>query len=217
MANPDSHLNANRNLSSDVPEALESNTNLSPNQPHFDDRSEGIPQSGSSKRNDEDSSSSFIARSDVYLNQTIEIELVEVRKTFAWTFKVVMIAVFAAIILTELAMFSAAVSKNLTPTSTEKALVIQLIQVGFAMFLGAVCVFLGVMVSWLGITSVFAMGAKVRLASSEKTDISLRSAGPGIILLIGGMLLIGVSLFKPIRYQETIENSNTVIQPGSGP
>jgi hypothetical protein len=141
----------------------------------------------------------------------IEIELIEIRKTFTGIFKSMLILIFISVIITLVGIVIVAVSRDVTPTATEKALVVQLIQVGYGMFLGVVCVFLGVMVSWLGITSAYAFGAKGK-SGVVGGDLSLKSSSPGIVLMVGGIILIALSLFKPIKYGETIPTKDTKIQ-----
>jgi hypothetical protein len=41
-------------------------------------------------------------------------------------------------------------------------------------------------------------------------DASLKSASPGLLFFLGGVVLIGVSLYKPITYQEPAQISKKV-------
>lgn len=146
--------------------------------------------------------------------RTAEIELIEVRKAFAPIFKWLSIAVIALIVLAVVAMLFPLLFSELP--ATEKALVVQLIQVGLGMILGYASVFFGVVMSWLGITAAFSTELSGDGAVG-RGKVSLQSAGPGLALLIGGLILIGASLYKPIRYSETLQSPETQVQPDSAP
>jgi len=72
------------------------------------------------------------------------------------------------------------------------------IQVSVGMVMGFISVFIGLMMTWFGINAAFEFNGK----SSDKVDVSLKSASPGLLFFLGGVLLIGFSLYKPITYEE---------------
>jgi Na+/melibiose symporter-like transporter len=137
-------------------------------------------------------------------------EMMEVRKTFAPFFKCMMIGLFfiivAAVVVTIVVIFN----QRIEPA--EKALTVQLVQVSLGMILGHSAIFFGVVMSWLGIAAPFKMGLKGESVGA-KGAFTIVSASPGLVLLAGGLVLIGVSLYKPILYRETIEPPDTVISP----
>ena len=53
--------------------------------------------------------------------------------------------------------------------------------------------------------------------SVGRGNVSLQSAGPGLALLIGSLILIGASLYMPIRYSETLQSPETQLQPDPAP
>lgn len=148
------------------------------------------------------------------VERTAELELIEVRKAFAPLFKWLSITVIALIVLAVIAMLVPLLFSSIP--ATEKALVVQLIQVGLGMILGYASVFFGVVMSWLGITAAFSTEVS-GAGSAGQGKVSLQSAGPGLALLVGGLILIGASLYKPIRYSETVQTPETQIQPEQPP
>ena len=78
------------------------------------------------------------------------------------------------------------------------------------MFLGISCVFIGVIISWLGITSAYAL----RATGIGQTGFTLQASSPGVICMIGGITLIALSLYKDIHYKETMSpGGSAIVQP----
>ena len=75
------------------------------------------------------------------------------------------------------------------------------LQISLAMFLGFTCIFWGLMMTCLGVTAGYDIKAG---GNTEKAaaSFSLASTSPGILFLIGGLILIGMSLHKDIQYQD---------------
>jgi hypothetical protein len=71
------------------------------------------------------------------------------------------------------------------------------VQVAFGMVLGFVCVYIGLMMTWVGIDAAYSVKGDVAGGA-----VALKSASPGLLFALGGMLLVGVSLYKRIEYQE---------------
>jgi hypothetical protein len=90
-----------------------------------------------------------------------------------------------------------------TPAETklstgEKMALAGSVQVSVGMVMGFVSVFIGLMITWFDISAAFEFRGKI----NDKLDASLRSASPGLLFFLGGVVLIGVSLYKPITYRE---------------
>jgi hypothetical protein len=71
------------------------------------------------------------------------------------------------------------------------------VQVAFGMVLGFVCVYIGLMMTWVGIDAAYTFRGGVGSGS-----MALQSASPGLLFALGGMILVAVSLYKRIEYQE---------------
>lgn len=76
------------------------------------------------------------------------------------------------------------------------------VQVAFGMVVGFVCVYIGLMMTWFGLDAAYTISGKMG-ASSANGEISIKSASPGLIFALGGIVLICVALYKPIIYEET--------------
>ena len=71
------------------------------------------------------------------------------------------------------------------------------VQVAFGMVLGFVCVYIGLMMTWIGIDAAYAVEGNVGAGS-----FVLKSASPGLLFAMGGIVLVSVSLHKQIVYEE---------------
>jgi len=71
------------------------------------------------------------------------------------------------------------------------------VQVAFGMVLGFVCVYIGLMMTWIGIDAAFAVEGDMGPGS-----FVLKSASPGLLFAMGGIVLVSVSLHKQIVYEE---------------
>jgi len=134
-----------------------------------------------------------------------EQEMLKIRKDLK--------ALFWIIIISVLVMLGATVGVMLLLSfsqlkAVEKGLIVRLIQISFGMTLGAACVFFGVMVSWLSITASYTFGGEL-----EKGKLNLQSTSPALALIVGGIILIGVSLYKEVKYTETPISVGEIVQP----
>jgi hypothetical protein len=78
--------------------------------------------------------------------------------------------------------------------STDKGVfMVRLVQVSLGMIVGFFTIFLGVLVSWLGIESNYKLSGEYSGAST-----TLASASPGILLILCGTILLGICLTKPM-------------------
>jgi len=75
------------------------------------------------------------------------------------------------------------------------------VQVAFGMVLGFVCVYIGLMMTWLGIDAAYSVKGGIGPGS-----FVLKSASPGLLFALGGIVLVSVSLHKQIVYQENSRN-----------
>jgi hypothetical protein len=75
------------------------------------------------------------------------------------------------------------------------------VQVAFGMVIGFVCVYIGLMMTWFGIDAAYTVKGSLG-AGDVKGEGSLKSASPGLLFALGGIVLIAVSLYKPIVYEE---------------
>ena len=138
-----------------------------------------------------------------------EKEMLRERRRFIVVFYWLIGSVIAMIVIMVVVMLSISFTSIET---VQKALLVRLIQISFGMVLGSACVFLGVVVSWLGITASYSLGAE-----REKARLTLQSTSPAIALIVGGIILIWASLYKEIQYTETVHEPGISIQPKSPP
>ena len=84
------------------------------------------------------------------------------------------------------------------PDTFDKTVMLRMMQIAFGNFFGGVCIYLGVVLSWFGIRE------SVRVAAEGPTTgrFDLQTASPGVILMLGGMILIGVAMFSRIEIAE---------------
>ena len=75
------------------------------------------------------------------------------------------------------------------------------VQVAFGMVIGFVCVYIGLMMTWFGIDAAYTFQGSLG-AGGLKSEGAVKSASPGLLFALGGMLLIAVSLYKPIVFSE---------------
>jgi hypothetical protein len=94
-------------------------------------------------------------------------------------------------------------TQQVTSDTTEKMALAASVQVAFGMVIGYVCVYVGLMMTWFGIEAAYAVTGSLS-AQEAKGEVSLRSASPGLLFALGGMLLIAVCLYKPIEYKATV-------------
>jgi len=87
-----------------------------------------------------------------------------------------------------------------TADTTEKMALAASVQVAFGMFIGYVCVYVGLMMTWFGIEAAYTVKGSLD-AYKANGQMSLQSASPGLLFALGGMVLIAVCLYKPIEYK----------------
>lgn len=81
---------------------------------------------------------------------------------------------------------------------TEKMALAASVQVAIGMVMGFISVFIGLMMTWFGLSATFTFTGK----SGDRGELSLQSSSPGLLFFLGGIILIGVSLYKPITYED---------------
>jgi hypothetical protein len=154
--------------------------------------------------------------------QSVEDFLAKDRSRFVWFFMWVIGAVlaFVAVMIGSMVLI---VFKQGEPA--EKTLFIEVIQIGLAMIFGFASISFGVAITWVGITSQSSLNVGDKGQHQGGTAqggvvprIALTSAGPGLFLFLGGLVLIGVSLYKPIsKYEHSEHYSTDIPQPSGGP
>ena len=141
----------------------------------------------------------------------METQMLEVRKAFERAFKAVILSVIVLVVSTGLAILFVAFRED--SQLSEKLLVARFIQVSFGMTIGSGCVFLGVILIWLGIT------ASVSVSATGNTTVGtgrfgLTSASPGVIIALAGIVLIALSLYRPIGYTDTLIPEDQMVPSG---
>jgi len=77
------------------------------------------------------------------------------------------------------------------------------LQIGLGMFLGFMCLYFGVMMTWIGIESAYDLTGSAEAPAGRKAAFALHTAAPGLLFGLVGAILIGLSLYKPIEFKET--------------
>lgn len=90
-----------------------------------------------------------------------------------------------------------------TSDTVEKMALASSVQVAFGMIIGYVCVYIGLMMTWFGIEAAYTFTGTVG-AEHAKGEIGLKSASPGLLFALGGMILIAACLYKPIEYKAEV-------------
>src|SRR5436305_178363 len=128
------------------------------------------------------------------------------RKAFTWAFFGALVFMTVLILATVVVMIIVAVGGD---QNLDKSLVARLLQITYGMVIGSACLFLGVILAWFGISASFAVSAE----GGASTKLTLSSASPGIALICGGLILVGITLFRPINYFEKDEGVQHLQQP----
>jgi hypothetical protein len=116
-----------------------------------------------------------------------------IKKTFPWLF---LITVFIALALIVLVGLGFMLDKTMDATALAASM-----QVALGMVIGFVCVYLGLMMTWFGIDAAYTFKGSLG-AGEAKAEGALKSASPGLLFALAGIVLIAVSLHKRIEYQE---------------
>jgi len=132
-------------------------------------------------------------------------QMMDTRKRLESLFRLVVILSVALIIITLCVALRIPFSSD---SAMEKALLVRLVQITFGMVLGSSCVFFGVVVAWLGITAGFSLNAV-----GQPIRLGIQSSSPALALIVGGIILIGVSLYKQVDFADTKDSPGAVIQP----
>lgn len=94
-------------------------------------------------------------------------------------------------------------TRLVTNDTAEKMALASSVQVAFGMIIGYVCIYIGLMMTWFGIEAAYSVQGTIG-AEHAKGEISLRSASPGLLFALGGMILIAACLYKPIEYKAEV-------------
>ncbi len=126
--------------------------------------------------------------------QKLDNQRIEFGDTIKSYFLVLFIlTVFFALFLIALIGYGFSVGRTMDTTVLAAS-----VQVAFGMVLGFVCVYIGLMMTWIGIDAAYAFEGDVGTGS-----FVLKSASPGLLFAMGGIVLVSVSLHKRIVYEES--------------
>lgn len=130
-------------------------------------------------------------------NEFSEREMLAARKGFAFVFKGIVVMIVALIAVTVFAATYVIVADTEMFAPSDKAIVAKLIQITIGNVLGASALFLGVVLSWLGVTATVHLNA-----TSEKVggSFGLSTTSPGVVLIIGGCCLLALALYLPVGF-----------------
>ncbi len=113
-----------------------------------------------------------------------------------WAFSAVSIVLLGSLIL-------GAVMTSKTNESIDFIRVNKSIQVTMGMVCGLLFAFFGVALSWAGIS-----GSVSGAIDNGKLSASLNTASPGIVLMLCGTVLIGISVTREVRTRTVAERNN---------
>lgn len=133
-----------------------------------------------------------------------EGEFTLIRKKFATPLLWAFFAILVFVGLFNLMMFGLIVFGGRETLDTMA--LVSTLQVGLGMVLGLVCVFMGLVVVWL---SISAAESKVD-AKGATAALNIQTASPGLVFFVGGVILIGMSLYKPLTYEKKPETIGRV-------
>jgi hypothetical protein len=118
-------------------------------------------------------------------------------RSFSRAFLPSIATVFSLVAITSFIAF-AIIAMNRESGAWGQILGIHLVQIGAGLVLGLFCLFLGAMMCWFGITGTFTLNAE-----GAGSKLSLQGTHVGIVLLVGGLLVLGLSLHKSITANES--------------
>ena len=160
-------------------------------------------------RNSEVTSQSDSGQSTGSLSRLEAEGLAGARKAFTTVFRYVVISTSGLILLSGAAMIYVALMKNSDDGALlTQAMAMRSLQITYGNVLGAVCMYLGVVMSWFGITASFALSGQGEGAVG-RAKFAISSASPGIALILGGMFLSGLAMHRPISYWEEVTVGGT--------
>ncbi len=123
---------------------------------------------------------------------------VHIADSLKWTFLPAIIAI-PLLIGVMLYMQGATSAKELA--TLDRMALAGSMQVGLGMYLGFICMYFGLMMTWLGIEAAYSVKLNAEVPQGTKADFALKSASPGLFFALLGATLIGVSLYKHIIYE----------------
>lgn len=140
----------------------------------------------------------------------LEVEMLNVRRAFENAFKAVVICVMILVVTTGLAIVAIAFTR--TENLSDKLVIAKFIQVTFGMTIGSGCIFLGVILVWLGITSSTTIAA-TGAANGQEANINMASSSPGVLIAVCGIILVSLSLYRPVGFTDVISSAGSRIEP----
>ncbi|MCI0361126.1 MAG: hypothetical protein L0211_21815 [Planctomycetaceae bacterium] len=131
--------------------------------------------------------------------QNTREQLDELRVAFGKTIKHYFFVLFIITVLIALSLIGMMCVGFFNNKTMDAAVLGASLQVAFGMVIGFVCVYIGLMMTWIGINVAFTASGEVGGGA-----FALKSASPGLLFALGGMILVAVSLYKRIEYQENV-------------
>lgn len=134
-----------------------------------------------------------------------EGEMLAARRGFAFVFKCVVVMIVGLAAVTVFATVYVTVAPSDNFEAADKAIVAKLVQITFGNVLGASALFLGVVLSWLGVTAT----VHLNVTSNQTGSFGLNTTSPGVVLMIGGCLLLGLALYIPVGFYQMTESGSS--------
>jgi len=138
-----------------------------------------------------------------------------IRRTFPWLFLLTVGVALALVVMVWLGF--------LWDKAMDATVLAASVQVAFGMVIGFFCVYLGLMMTWFGLDAAYTLHGSLDTGAG-KAEGALKSASPGLLFALAGIVLIAVSLHKKIEYQEggfrshgSIDADTDATQPGVPP
>ena len=143
---------------------------------------------------------------------TLESMRVIIADSLNWSYRILAIAIPALIFFM---LFLLAGGLGAAAQTIDRLALVGSLQVGLGMFLGFMCLYFGVMMTWVGIESAYDVTGSGKGGEREAT-LTLKSASPGLLFGLVGAVIIVVSLYKQIEFSETRPVPIEVLEEGSG-
>ncbi len=135
----------------------------------------------------------------------------ELWRSFSTTLIPVLVAVFLVLIFSIIAAFLIVAIANSGARGVAPILVVHLVQVGAGLAAGLACIFVGTAMCWFGIRSDIDLGLK-----GGGAEGLLKTAYIGVPVILGGIILLGGSMWKPVSFKSTTDEPGTESEKQSG-
>jgi hypothetical protein len=89
-----------------------------------------------------------------------------------------------------------------TSDTTDKMAIAASLEVLLGMVVGLVAIFWGLLLTWFGVESAFTLEASGEIGTTKGKG-TLQASAPGLVLFVGGMVLVGFCLYKPLQFSQS--------------